>query len=276
MKKLFAAIILFTQFSCTKPPQDSLTLKVQFQPEKKYSLTTERTSQTVIKYSGQEIALRKFKQMGIKNPTISEKKIRREYRVTTDKTTDQTSFPCTVELIKTTTIDGKTDNSDGAIFRGHCLVGNMPTFDSVVKDGLDKDDKKALIQAIENTFSQLSLPEKKLKIGELFSVEHPLSMPMEGSTVEMEVTTNYKLISILNDIASFDISQTYIMNPTLLNNSFKGTGSGNGQLLYDIENKIALKNTLDTEIEINKKLDYFEFDLSTKARFVQTTAILTK
>jgi hypothetical protein len=217
-----------------------------------------------------------LKDRGVQNPTISTKKIQKEYLIRTGKITDGTNFPFTVEVIRAINSDGKKDISDGAVFHGQCSVGDMPVFDSVVLAELDQKYKNALLQSMQNNFSQLSFPEKRLKIGEQFSTEYPLSIPMEGSTVEMVVTTNYKLIRISNGTASFDVSQEYTMSPTMLDNSFKGTGKGKGQLLYDRTNQIALINTLDTEIEINKKLDSFDFELKTKGGFIQKTTILPK
>lgn len=276
MKKIIGIFIFLTQFSCIAPVQDSVTLKIQYQPETRYNQTTERTSQTVIKYTGPAISLQRLKDRGVQNPTISTKKIQKEYLLKTGKIIDGKNFPFTVEVIRAINSDGKKDISDGAIFHGQCSVGDMPVFDSVVLAGLDEKYKMSLLQTLQNTFSQRSFPEKKLKIGEQFSTEYPLSIPMEGSTVEMVVTTNYKLIRISNGTANFDVSQEYTMSPTMLDNSFKGTGNGKGQLLYDSANNIALINTLDTEIEINKKLDSFDFNLKTKAGFIQKTTVLAR
>ena len=273
MKKIIGLLILLVQLSCSNPPQDSVTLKIQFKPGTKYRQTTERTSQTVIKYDGSAISLQRLRARGIQNPTITSKKFLKESIFKAGKSTDGINFPFSVEVIKAESSDGKKDLSEGAVFHGLCSMGKMPIFDSVTSDGLDSKSKVALLQTLQNSFSQLSFPEKKLKIGEQFSVEYPLSIPMEGSTIEMVVTTQYKLVRISNGTAGFDVSQQYVMSPTVLNNSFKGTGTGTGQLIYDIANNLALKNTLDTEIEINKKLDSFEFNLKTKGGFIQSTSI---
>ncbi len=273
MRKTIALIILLIQFSCSKPPQDSLTFKIQYQPEMKYNRSTERTSLTVMKFSGPEISLQRLKDRGVQNPTISDKKSRTETVLKTGKLTDGTSFPVALEIVKTISNDGKKEFPDGAIFKGQCKADSLPTFDSMVSDGLDFNYKMALVELAQNTFSQLTFPEKKLKIGEQFSVEHPLSMPMEGSTIEMVVTTNYKLISISEGIAAFDISQTYTMTPALMDNSFKGSASGKGHLLYDIAQTVLLNYTINTEMEMNKKLDSFDFDLKTKSGFVQITTL---
>lgn len=275
MKKIIGLLILLTLFSCANHPQDSLTFKVQYKPEKKYNQTTERTSLTVIKYAGTEKSLRKFKSMGVQNPNIITRKTQTELVLKTDKRIDETNFPVTLEYVKTISSDGKKEIPDGVIFNGQCFGGDTLVFNSIKSDGLDKKYKTALLQSVQNSFPQFSFPEKKLKIGEQFSIEHPLSMPMEGSKIDIVVTTNYKFISISNGIANFDISQEYSMNPKLMDNSFKGTGKGKGKLVYDIANSVILYYSLNNEMEINKKLDSFEFNLRTNSGFVQTTNIST-
>jgi len=59
----------------------------------------------------------------------------------------------------------------------------------------------------------------------------------------------------------------------LINNSFKGTGSGKGTMVYDSTNTIILNYTLNTDMEINKTLDSFEFNLKAKSGFIQTTKL---
>ena len=261
------------QLSCANHPQDSLTLKIQYQPEKKYHQITERTSQTIIKYAGSEKSIQKLKDRGIQNPTITNRKSKTETVLKTGQPIDGKNFPVTMKYIKSSASKGKIEIPDGTIFHGQFIGGDVPVFDSVEAGGLDAKDKRALIRNLQNTFSQLSFHGEKLKIGEQFSGEKPLSIPMEGSTIEMVVTTNYKLISISNHIARFNISQVYTMSPKLMDNSFKGTGNGKGQLLYDITNKVILNYAIDTEMELNKKLDSFDFELKAKSGIIQTTNV---
>jgi hypothetical protein len=61
------------------------------------------------------------------------------------------------------------------------------------------------------------------------------------------------------------------MTPKTMDNSFTGTGSGKGQLSYDIANFMITDYSIKTELEMNKKLDYYEFDLKTSNEFSQTT-----
>ena len=273
MKKIIGLMILLVQFSCTKPPQDNVTFKIQYQPEKKYSQTVERTTNTVIKYMGPGKALKKLKERGLQNPTISNKKSQTQWVLKTGKLMGETDFPVTVEYVITVSNDGKKGTPVKANLSGKFLSDHLPVFNSIVSDGLDEKQKMALLQSLQNTFTQLSFPEKKVKIGEQFTIENPYSLPMEGSTIEMEVTTNYKLISISEGIANFDITQKYTMNPKIMDNSFKGSVSGKGHLVYDMAHTIVLNYTLDTEMQITKKLDSFDFELKTSSEIIQTTKI---
>jgi len=274
MRNTFLLILLLIQFSCAKPPKDSLTLKIQYQPEKTYHHTSERTTNSIIKYRGTEKSLQRLKSMGRQNPTFSNKRSHTQWVLKTGEMVDKIDFPLTLEYENTLTNDGKKGEPLKAIFHGKFLSDYTPIFDSVDSDGLDENDKATLLQSMENTFTQLSFPEKKLKIGEQFSNENLTSIPMEGSTVEVKVNTTYHLISISEGIAHFDISQQYILNPKLMDNSLKGSVSGKGYLVYDIDNTLVLNYTLDTEMEITKKLDSFEFELKTRSGIVQTTRIL--
>ncbi|MEN9440107.1 MAG: hypothetical protein RLZ33_183, partial [Bacteroidota bacterium] len=282
MRKIIFLLLTLTQISCESQTNDihafkddELTFKVQYKPEKKYSQTIEQTSHTDIKYSGSEEFLQKLKDKGVQNPTITDKATKIESIFKTGKLTDGTNFPLTMEFIKTTSSDGKKEIPDGTLIYGHCSIGNMPTLDSIASDELDEEFKKALLQAMQSSLSQLSLPEKRVKVGESFSRESPLSMPIAGVTVEMTITTNYKLLGITNGIADFDVSQVYTMKSTITKHTIKATGNGKGKLLYDVSNNYYLKYQIDTEMGMNMKLDNFDLDLNSKSGFIQTTVITT-
>ena len=273
MKKIIGLLILLIQFSCTKPPQDSVTFKIEYQPEKTYNQTVERTTNTFIKYMGSQKSLQILKKRGLQNPTISNKKSQTQWVLKTGKLVDETDFPVTVEYVITISNDGKKGVPVKANLSGKFLSDHVPVFEAIVSDGLDEKHKLALLQSLQNTFTQLSFPENKVKIGEQFTIKNPSSIPMEGSTVDMIVTTNYQLISISEGIAHFDISQQYTMKPKLADNSFKGSVTGKGHLIYDIAHTIVLNYTLNTEMKITKKLDSFDFELKTSSEIIQTTSI---
>jgi hypothetical protein len=276
MKRIIPILLLLICFSCNKPNKpEGVILKVQFQPEKTYNITTIRGTETVITYSGKDIAMRKLKSMKIKNPTISTVRTKTEAELVTGKSSADFSFQVSLTYQKIMSLDGKNEIPKGTMVQGEITKNALPTFNKVISNTLSTDQRIQLLQTVQSTFDQFKFPEQRLKIGDQFSIDRPVSMPMEGSTIEIVVTTNYKLISIKNGLAQFELSQNYQMTPILMNNSFTGSGSGKGQLSYDTENCLIADYSIKTKLEMNKKLDYYEFDLKTVNEFSQSTQIRT-
>ncbi|MBW8325047.1 MAG: hypothetical protein K0M50_09820 [Prolixibacteraceae bacterium] len=272
MKKPIAILFLITLFSCSTPPKpEGVILKVQYQPEKTYHISTIRGTETVITYSGQEIAMRKLKSMRVKNPTISKVRTKTDAELVTGKSSADSSFQANLTYKKIMSLDGNNEIPEGTVVQGEIKGEELPAFNKVVSNTLSIDQRIQLLQTVQNTFEQFKFPEQRLKIGDQFSVDRPTLMAMESSTIDIVVTTTYTLLSIKNDIAQFELSQSYLMTPKTMDNSFTGTGSGKGQLSYDIANFLITDYSIKTELEMNKKLDYYEFDLKTVNEFSQTT-----
>lgn len=277
MKKPIAILFFITLFSCSTPPKpEGVILKVQYQPEKTYHISTIRGTETVITYSGQEIAMRKLKSMRVKNPTISKVRTKTDAELVTGKNSADSSFQANLTYKKIMSLDGKNEIPEGTVVQGEIKGEELPAFNKVVSNTLSIDQRIQLLQTVQNTFEQFKFPEQRLKIGDQFSVDRPTEIAMESSTIAIVVTTTYTLLSIKNDIAQFELSQSYLMTPKTMDNSFTGTGSGKGQLSYDIANFLITEYSIKTELEMNKKLDYYEFDLKTVNEFSQETKLVKK
>lgn len=273
MKNPIFILLLLTLFSCSTPKPEGLILKVQFQPGKTYNISTIRGTETVITYSGQEVAIRKLKSMKVKNPTISKVKTKTDAELATGKSATGKGFPVSLTYKKMMSLDGKNEIPEGTVINGEITDQHLPSFNSVTSGTLGIDQKIQLLQSVRSTFEQFNFPEQRLKIGDQFSTDRPVSMPMEGSTIEIVITTSYKLLSIKKEMAQFELSQSYLMTPNTMDNSFTGKGTGKGKLSYDINNCLITDYSIKTELEMNKKLDYYEFDLKTINEFSQTIQI---
>jgi hypothetical protein len=179
----------------------------------------------------------------------------------------------TIEFLKTTNSDNKIVIPNGTIIYGKGTVGNLPTLDSIASDGLSDELKKSMLQTIQATFSQINIPERKVKVGDVFAIDTPLSIPIAGIQLDMTITTNYKLVSITNNIADFDISQVYTMKTTATKYNLNSTGTGTGKLLYDVVNNFNLKYQIDIEMQANMKNEKFEIDIISKSGLIQTAKI---
>lgn len=273
MKQIIILFFILTRFAVITYSQDSLSFKSKYLPEKKYNQTIEQISNTELSYFGPDEFLEKLKNKGIQNPTITNKTSFTECVIKTGSLTDKSIFPLTMEFVKITGSDGKQAMPDGTILYGNISGDNMPVFDSISMAGIDDEIKNSVLQFMQSLNSQLNFPEKKLNVGDEFIRESPLSVPISDVTVEMAITTKYKLKSILDDIALFDILQIYTMESAITKYIITANGNGTGQLFYDIKNNFYLRYLLDTNFEMNAKLDNFSINVYSKTNFIQNTSI---
>jgi hypothetical protein len=112
-------------------------------------------------------------------------------------------------------------------------------------------------------------------VGDVFDLDTPLSIPLANIQMDMTITTTYKLLSIKNNVADFDVSQVYTMKTSTTKFPMNATGTGKGKLLYDVVNNFNLNYQIDMEMSANVKIEKIEFDIKSKTGMIQS-AIISK
>lgn len=271
-KTILLLLIVSTQLAVAQNKNEFL-FKIQYSPETKYEQTIDQTNHLEMRYSGDPEFTTMLKNKGIQNPKITDNHSVIESVFKTGKLTPKMDFPLTIEFLKTTNSDNKIAIPNGTIIYGKGTLGNMPTLDSIVSNGLNEEFKKSILQTMQATFAQINIPERIVKVGEIFSIDSPLSIPMANAQLDMTITTTYKLISIKNNVADFDISQVYTMKTEANKIPMNATGSGKGKLLYDVIQNFNLKYQMDMEMSTNMKIEKMELDIKSKTGFSQIAKI---
>lgn len=253
--------------------KNEFQFKIQYNPETTYNQMIDQSNHLEMKYSGDAEILQKLKDKGIQNPSITDNRSVIESVLKTGKTTNKIDFPLTIEFLKTTNSDNKIAIPNGTIIYGKGTTGNMPTLDSIVSKELDEEFKKTMLQTMQATFSQINIPERNVKVGDVFDIDTPLSFPIASIQLDMTITTNYKLLSIKNDIAEFDINQVYTMKTNTDKFPITATGTGKGKLLYDIVHNFNLKYQIEMEMSANVKIEQIELDITSITKLAQTAKI---
>lgn len=276
MKNAFLLFLIFVSSFNYSQSNQVLDFKPGYSAETVYNQTTINASDYEVLYSGSEKLTELLKNSGTENPT----KIKTNFNVeTVSKTgkTDKTgNFPITIEYLKADDGKGKAIIPSGTILYGKASADNMPIMDSIVSKGMEESFKNSIFQTVQSTFKQLALPQKKLKIGESFSQESPLSIPVAGINFDMQITTTYTLKSITQKNAFFDVAQVYTMKIQDDRFDTKGAGKGSGTLTYDIPNHFATENTLSMDLDLELKNNDFSINLKSKTSFSQTSTISKK
>lgn len=274
MKKTILLLLIVATQLAVAQNKNEFQLKVQYNPETKYDQTMDQTTHLEMKYSGDSEIIQKLKESGMQNPMITDNNSVIESVFKTGKLSENKDFPLTIEFVKTTNSNDKIVIPSGTIIYGKGTLGNMPTLDSIVSPGLSEEFKKSMLQTMQATFSQINIPERTVKVGDVFSIDTPMSIPMAGMQLEMTITTTYKLESIQKNIADFDISQIFTMKTNAGKFPMNATGTGKGKLLYDIINNFNLKYQIDMEMSANMKIEKIELDIISKTGLIQTAKIL--
>src|SRR6218665_3638061 len=271
MKKTIALFALFIAFTTAAQAQDEVLFKLQYKPEMIYTQTLEQVTGSVIRYKASNELLEKLKEKGIENPTVNTKKTKTQSVIKTGKATEG-RFKFTMEFVQSENSEASGETPEKTMLYGEGTTTGMPKIDSMSSSKEVTDEyKKAYIQTIQSTFSQITFPEKKMKPGQKFSVETPLSLPVAGMTIDMVITTNYKLVKIANGQANFDIKQTCTMKTTVAEYNITATGGGNGKLVYDLASDYYTAYTMNFDLAMRMKLESFTMDLKTTNAFTQKT-----
>ena len=273
MKKSILLLFFIATNLCLAQNKNECQFKIQYNPETTYNQIIDQSNHLEMKYSGDAEMLQKLKDKGIQNPTITENKSVIESVLKTGKTTNKIDFPLTIEFLKTTNSDNKIAIPNGTMIYGKGTVGKMPTLDSIVSKELNDEFKKTILQTMQATFSQINIPERNVKVGDVFDIESPLSIPIASVQLDMTITTNYKLLSIKNNIADFDVNQVYTMKASSTKFPISATGAGKGKLLYDVVNNFNLKYEIDMNMDANVKIEKIGLDIHTKTKLIQTAKI---
>ncbi len=271
-KTILLLIIIVTQLAVAQN-KNEFQLKVQYSPETKYDQTMDQTSHLEMKYLGDPEIIQRMKENGMQNPMVMDNHSVIESIFKTGKLSENKDFPLTIEFVKTTNSNDKIVIPSGTIIYGKGTLGNMPTLDSIVSPGLDEAFKKSMLQTMQATFSQINIPERTVKVGDVFSIDTPMSIPIAGMQLDMTITTTYKLESIQKNIADFDISQIFTMKTNAGKFPMNATGTGKGKLVYDIVNNFNLKYQIDMEMSANAKIEKMELDITSKTGLIQTAKI---
>jgi len=108
---------------------------------------------------------------------------------------------------------------------------------------------------MNNILQMVKFPDHPLNVGDSFTQQVPLNIPML-SGVSNNVATTYTLVSIKGNIANFDVKQDMNMHMNIKGKVDIGfTGAGGGKMVYDISNGFPVSYTTNANMQITVKTD---------------------
>ncbi len=238
MKK--SALFIFVSLcALTAAAQKTVTFKVAFKPKTVYTQNMTQTATNNISYKASEEILGMLEAQGVTNPTITDNKTTSMSVTTTGKLTG-TEIPLTTKM----SLDAGTPEKiipDNTMLYGRVKQDGLPVFDSIQAPGMNAQLKEIFIKTTQATLAQIIIPEHKVKVGQAFTVNTPLSIPVGPAMMNINDAATYKLIKVEGTKAHFDVNHAYTIDTDVNGQPIKGSGTGTGKLVHDLANNFILK-----------------------------------
>lgn len=273
MKNFILLTVITAQICSYAQKKDEVVFRSQYKPETNYRNVMEMTSKNDITYLGSDEFISRLREAGVANPTKSEQITIIKSAIQTNTSKDGKRFPIRMKITDATMNNVKNEVLNGITFVGSCGYTGLPKFDAIESSKLSADEEASVLEIIQNTFTQLDIPETTVRVGDSFSQIRPFNLPMGDQKLAMDIKIDYKLISITNNTANFDLQIFYTFNIDGNNKTLSATGGGIGKMTYDVANFYITSYQSDSDIMMLVKKDKFDIEIKTKSISKLTSTI---
>jgi hypothetical protein len=274
-------LLVFVLAYLSSHGQDKVVFKSFFKPNKVYTTTMSTTSETEVDIAGDEAMMERIKASGTKLPIVVIGLNESVITSTTGSLTSKKTMPVKIVFEKAlrTQKQGEKSVEDtsmtGLAVEGHYEDGIKLTVDSVISDKFDNAGRAVLKSTLESIMQQVSFPEAPMKIGDNFEQKMPIQIPIGGQKpISMVIITDYKLIAIKNNIATFDIKQTVTLDMSIEQFKVSASGSGAGVSEFDIANSTISKT--DTNLAMTMSMNEGGMEMTAKVKSLSKQSVTVR
>jgi len=257
VQKITVAVCLLFAACAGVYAQTEVHLSIGYLPNHQYALKSTQITNIDMKFSGNKKAVKQINAALMNSPTKKTATMRNESVASTGNLYNDSLFPLKLVMTRNESQDGpSTVIPAGTTIYGTGSTKGTTTFDSIAAEGMDPKVKTRLFALVKNLLGQISVPEHTFKVGEKYTHQTPLTIPISGVTINMMVTTTYKLKSVTDGIAYLDITQEMTMNGEMSAvGKFKAGGAGKGSMSYDIKNRYFTKYELNATLNMEMSME---------------------
>lgn len=256
--------------------QESIYFKQDYKPGMHYNVTSTNQNYFETKITGPDSLVKALTAKGKDVATKTEKQVSLQWQMeTANKKLGNGDLKFRTTLLQSHIGDDSTSLPAGTIFFGRVLPTSM-RFDSIYSETMSEEVKQQVMPMLQQMLGKVTIPEKSLKIGESFSHELPMKIPMANEYVTFHITTNYKLVKIYDGKAQLVLTQTYKMEPTNGNIKITARGEGDGEVIFDIANSYYLSFINDGKIYMHASGKVAEVDVNIRSHEEQRTTVSAK
>lgn len=265
MKKTFLTLAIGLGITYSSLAQKEVKFEMKFSPNTVYTSTLVSHTSTEMDFEADSAQMAQMKAGGMELPMMikGEQKVISTTRTGSPNEDKAFHFTTSYDDFQVSqTLNGKTMNPPSNLLAGTKTYGNVQAdgkihTDSISGPNLPEEMKSAIVKMTEEVFEKIKFPEEPMKVGDEFSQELPINLPIPGiPSTQMKSNTHYKLVDIKKGMAYFDIDQKIDMNMDM---SEKGAlsmnGAGTGKAIYNIKMAFLVKYDVDMQMEMNMDIE---------------------
>jgi hypothetical protein len=242
MKRSFTIFVLFLLIGAELKAQKQVLFKISVLPNTNYSSVTKMDMNMEMTMVGDSAFTNMVGKKGLKFPMVMQMQTGFNSSVKTGIANLQKEIPFTMNiqtLPSKMTMNGTDTNipvpTTSQTYYGVYTDGIKAKIDSVAGKKMDENLKASIIKMIEGITGNIKFPEKPMKVGDTFTQDVPMDMPMGTFAAKIICKTTYKLISIENNKAFFDLNYVITMDMTVQKMTIDLSGDGDGKLVYNMD-----------------------------------------
>jgi hypothetical protein len=281
MKKLYL-LGLLSLFVGQLKAQQTVQFVFKYLPNTNYTSSVVAQTSGEINFKGSEEDLKKLKASGANEKMTLTGTMQMAYTIKSGSYKTDKVFPVLLtynSINNKQLLDGKEMPTRPNVFVNksifaHSDAGGKLKIDSVSNSANNADSVIKVVAAVIDNFNrQINFPEKGMKIGDTFTQDLPMNLPVMGSNVAVAMTLTYNLTAIKNDIGYFDVSQTAAFTFPTTYGAVDIKGTGNGKLEFSVKKSFPIKYESLSEITYAMKIENLEVAGLAKVNTVLTTNI---
>jgi len=240
MRKIVFVVLLLITNTQIKA-QTSVLFRIKYIPYHTYSATTKMGMNIEMDYDGDPQTLKQMKASGAKLPIIMkvETNLISDLKTRAFNLNHEVPFTMSIQQSKPQlTINGQAtpvpDAASNQVIYGKYAQSGKIGIDAILGKTLTDSAKAAVMGLIKNIQANVEFPKLPLKVGDSFAQESDMDVPIPGFDAKMVMKITYKLLSITNGKATFNMDFLTAIDKKSAAAGMDMKGTGNGKFVYDI------------------------------------------
>lgn len=262
-------LILISFFGFQAFAQETVHFNMHYKPETKYLGETSYLMEVKIINSGSDSFMSYFRDNGIDSISVVNELMKGKIELKVLNKDEQGRIPVEMKYVSLENNGVENNLVSGLTALGSIEGSNLPVLDSIKNSNFDSDFENEFLSMLNQMFEQIKFPNVTLAIGESFQDSNPVTLPIYGLEMEIDINTKYFLREIENNKAVFDIIQFGEISFKEGEKNYTGRFNGSGYSYYDTEHDILGESYMEITYGINYFSDYNNLKMLIKSEFQQ-------